>query len=535
MAWKGRALGWWLLIVFVGSGLAAANDLQVIIAAKRGDREALRALLNRHADANVREADGATALLWAAYRDDVETADLLIRAGANVNTANDLGVSPLTLACNNGSFALIDKLLKAGANASAAQATGETALMTCVRAGSLDGVKALLARGANVNAKENRRAQTPLMWAAAEKHPEMVRALIERGADVNSKSQPVTEPWQFATYGGTGQDVVTGGFTPLMFAAQQGDTDSAKLLLPAGAKINDVAADGMTPLLVAASSGKEAMSIFLLEQGANPNAVDSSGIAALHYTVLRGITVLMGAKRKNAEESYFFRPNMPELTTALLAHGADPNVRMKKAPLRMRLLFQPRVEVEGATPYLLAAASGDAGIMRELVAAGADTRLALKDNTTPLMAAAGVGSMERKVSKEEEARALEAVKVAFEHGGEASINATNTSENGQGAMHGAAYLGLDSVIQFLADRGARPDIKDRCGQTPLNIALGDPAELEYITERVYGGHKSTAELLLKLGGDVPVTTPAVTCNVLGSAGSKYRGKEEDFLAAGAGK
>src|SRR5262249_48218336 len=153
--------------------------------------------------------------------DDLETADLLILAGANANAANDYGVTPLSLACTNGSSSMVNRLLKARANPNAAAWAGETAFMKCARAGNLDAVKSLLAHGAEVNAKENREEQTALMWAAAEKHPEVVRALIDHGANVNAHSKS--------------------GFTPLMFAAQQGDIDSARILLAAGAKMNEPA------------------------------------------------------------------------------------------------------------------------------------------------------------------------------------------------------------------------------------------------------------------------------------------------------
>ena len=66
--------------------------------------------------------------------------------------------------------------------------------MTCARTGELGAVKALLARGANVNAKEPSHDQTALMWAAAQKHPQVVRALIERGADVRARSRIYTQP-----------------------------------------------------------------------------------------------------------------------------------------------------------------------------------------------------------------------------------------------------------------------------------------------------------------------------------------------------
>ena len=140
----------------------------------------VRTLLNQHADVNVRSDDGSTALLWAAHWNDLATADLLIRAGADANAANDFRITPLSLACTNGSAALVELLLKAGANPNTPIATGETPLMTCASSGNADAVRMLIARGADVNAKEPSQNQTALMWAAAERHPDVVRTL-DRG------------------------------------------------------------------------------------------------------------------------------------------------------------------------------------------------------------------------------------------------------------------------------------------------------------------------------------------------------------------
>ena len=81
--------GWWLVsLLSVASLAAAGSDLRLVEAVQKGDRQAVRSLLNAHADVNAAQPDGATALAWAVHRDDLETADLLIRGGARVNAAN---------------------------------------------------------------------------------------------------------------------------------------------------------------------------------------------------------------------------------------------------------------------------------------------------------------------------------------------------------------------------------------------------------------------------------------------------------------
>jgi len=82
----------------------------------KGDKAAVRALLQQKANVNAPQADGATALHWAVQANDLETADLLIRAGAKVSAANREGATPLMLASINGSAAMLERLIQAGAD-----------------------------------------------------------------------------------------------------------------------------------------------------------------------------------------------------------------------------------------------------------------------------------------------------------------------------------------------------------------------------------------------------------------------------------
>src|SRR5205814_5245918 len=140
----------------------------------------------------------------------------------------DNGATPLWLAAARASTRMTEKLLGAGANPNAALVSGESALMAAASRGSVDVVRALVTHGADVNAREMRGSQTALMWAIAEKRSEVARYLIEHGADVKTKSKV--------------------GLTPFLFAAQQGDLDSARLLAAAGVDISAPGPDGRSPL-----------------------------------------------------------------------------------------------------------------------------------------------------------------------------------------------------------------------------------------------------------------------------------------------
>jgi uncharacterized protein len=428
------------------------------------------------------QGDGATALHWAAHRDDLKTAELLIRGGANVDAANDYGVTALALACTNRSSAMVERLLAARANPSVAQENGVTPLMECARTGTVAAVKALLASGARVDARHARSGQTALMWAAAANQADIVKLLVESGADVRARG--------------------TGGFTPLMFAARSGDPDSARLLLDAGADVNEATPDQGSALVVASASGHEPLAMLLLDRGANPNAADRFGITALHNAVQRGLTAVTGVRY---DDSYRIQPqNMPALARALLARGANPDVRITANDTRGP--DGTAFTMKGATPFFLAAVAGDAALMRVLGANGANTRLTAEGDVTPLIAAARsacTGSCEFQganvgVNEAATDAALEAAKVAVELG--ADVNAA--TDEGQTALHMAAFSGADRLVQFLADHGARVDVQDRRGETPWSMAAGLSTVLRYRGQ--YGAHESTAALLRRLGAQ-PIT------------------------------
>ena len=557
-------------LLSVASLAAADTDLRLVQAVKNRERgrETVPTLLSQHVDVNAAQ-DGATALSWAAHWDDLETAELLVRAGANVNMANDYGVTALSLACTNGSAAMVDMLLKAGANPNAALWTGETVLMTCSRTGNVDAVKSLLARGAEVNAKEAKKGQTALMWAVQKKHSEVARLLIERGADIHARSKGDFVEARFLPAGraskADAQPTAT-GFTPLLFAAQQGDVASARILLAAGADVNESTQETGSALVVAAASGHEAFALFMLEQGANPNVADSYGVTPMHFAVQEGLGPGNGLQYNPSYRPA--PPSMPGLVKALLSRGANPNARITKDyPGNTFFYRAPRLSLVGATPFWVAAAAYDANIMRILLEVGADPLLATaappatpgkkveknddgeyttppdapgvekatksrdskdgKDNkdgkdskasadsksgsqprpapaatakwgVTPLMAAAGLGTgLDYVYSEETEKKALEAVELALKLGND--VNAV--SDSGRTAMHGAALMGANRIVQLLADKGAKVDVKDRNGFTPWALASGLRND---VSDNGALLHPETAALLLKMGADPKV-------------------------------
>ena len=436
-----------------------AADTRLVDAVRQKDLAAVRALLVRKVDVNAPTPDGATALHFAAHLDDVAAAELLVAAGANVKAANRLAVTPLSLACVNGSAAMIELLLKAKADPNTTSPEGETVLMTAARTGRLDAVKVLLAHGAAVNAKENWRGQTPLMWAAAEGHVEVVEALLAAGAEINARSN--------------------GGFTPMLFAVREGRAGVVRTLLKAGASVNEALQAparrpngpagpsrdvvGLSAMGLAVANAHFELAAMLLDAGADANA------AAQGWTALHTITWIRkpGAGSNDPAPPGSGKMDSLELVRKLVARGANVN-----APMTIRKsVGLTSLNTMGATPFLLAARTDDAELMRLLVKLGADPLLPNADSTTPLMVAAGVGTRSPGEDAGTKSESLEAVKLALELGGD--INAVDN--RGETAMHGAAYKHLPTVAQFLADKGARVETwnrKNRQGWTPLRIAVG---------------------------------------------------------------
>src|SRR5581483_1545452 len=233
-----------------------------IEAVQADDRASVARILATHPNVNSQQDDGATALAWAAMRSNTEIAQLLIRAGANPNLVNEQGVGPLYIAIQNGSTPIVRMLLAHGANPNLARPDGETPLMLATRLGQIEMMKMLLQRGAAVNAREKKFEQTTLMWAAG--HPAETRLLLDHGADIHAVSKtwritatiytPTTStigktgiPWNNdGTWSGD-----QGGQNALLFAVQQHDLESARMLLDAGVDVNIRAANGTTPLLAA--------------------------------------------------------------------------------------------------------------------------------------------------------------------------------------------------------------------------------------------------------------------------------------------
>jgi len=599
-----------------------AGKSDVADAAMRGDRPAVRALIQQKADVNAPQVDGATALHWAIYRDDDELVDLLIRNGANVKVANRDGATPLAMAALYGKASMIGKLLKAGADAKEVGPGGQTPLMLAARNGNPDAIKVLIEGGANVNARESIRGTTALMWAAEQKHPAAVKALLASGADFNAKSGPAGLPRNYlaprvntqvvkeaaerykraaaagrtyeeqlkwerengqyngpptigeqlaaraaqeaaaqqqgqpqqqqpqqqpqaaagrgrgrgrgARAGGAGREgaraggaagagedeqddnevVVAGlvgsgggGLTPLTFAAREGDLESAKLLLDAGANINQTTEYGWTPLLTATNNRHYVLGKYLMEHGADVNIANKGNWTPLY----------LATDNRNIEGGDYPvpKPDMDHLEyiELLLEHGADPNRPAKDNTLTRTIFTMQWFYEDGCTPFVRAAQSSDVELMQLLLDWGADPFLKTAFGDTALTAAGGIGWVEGVTYERSAKENLEAIKMLVYLG----LGVNDANRDGRTALMGAALKGRNDVVQFLVDHGARLDQRDG-GSRDTNTASSKLAghtwdALDYADGLVRVGVQSavarpeTAALIRKLMTERGMTVP----------------------------
>ncbi len=511
-------------------GLVLAQSATVTEAARRGDREAVRALLKAGADVNAAEGDGTTALHWAARSGDAALVHMLVSAGANVRATTRLGAyTPLMMAAQAGHSAAVAALLAGGADVEARTTTGTTPLMFAAQSGDTRTVTMLVEGGAKVDARESAMEQTPLMFAAANNRTDVVKLLLARGADKGATSK-VTDLNKLSMGGfgggrrGTGGaptdgnrpvDVAgvtrqyrynelvgsTGGITPLQVAARQGFLETVKALVEAGADVNQRnPGDQSTALVVATVNGHFDVGVYLLDHGANPNLATDNGLAPLYGT----LNVQWAPKANYPQPRAYLQQSVThiEFMKRLLAKGADPNGRLVRKIWYSGYNFDlAGIDEVGATPFWRAAYGGDLEAMELLLAAGADPlipttkpagrpptgdgdRFTVRDvsglppvpvggpGVTPLHAAAGAGYAEGFAANSHRyapSGLLATVKFLVERTG-ADVNAVD--HEGNTPLHNAAARGDVAMIEYLVSKGADVKRVNREGQTTADMANG---------------------------------------------------------------
>ena len=516
--------GWWVVVLAMfGMGAGGQEPMlepMLVQAVKAPNLEAVRALVEQASSLNVPDATGATALHWAVQRSDAEMVALLLDAGANARAANRHGVTPMELAAVNGHAGIIERLVKAGAEVDAVSPTGgQTPLMSAARTGVASAIKVLLAHGADVNARQRETGQTALMWAAAENNVEAIQVLLEADAELEAYSgrldapklkhrqvilRPTSKEKLIGLLSAYHSDVrmldTSGYFTPFHFAVRAGHFEATKALLAAGADVNRPTARGrrtaprprMSPLVLAVHNAHYELAAYLLDQGADVDA-DAGGWTALHQ-----VARMRGPFLAKANPEPTGRMDSLELARRLLARGANPNARMSAD---WRDGYRNRINWLGATPLFVAAKNIDLDLVRLVLADGADPSIKNVDDLTPLHVASGVSlwnpGEDFGTRRVDDPQALEVAKLLVSAGNDPNAVAAN----GETPLHGAAYTGRNSLVQYLADLGVSFEVENLIGWTPLRIADG----VHYNGFAKYQRHTAAfiRELMAARGRSVP--------------------------------
>ena len=499
-------------------------------AAYHGDAKLTAALLGKKANPNALTDTGVTPLSLACENGNPDVVRALLKAGANANQTLTNGETPLMMAARTGRVQILDVLLASGVDINAKEKLrGTTALMWAAANSNPEAVKFLISRGADINARS---ATTPpgrtpyLAPPGRERIQEFIDGTGLRGAIVEQDKADTTNPESKADAAKAREEAkkkfdeeVTaakaavarfpkpapyskrgkqqwGGLTPLLFAAREGNVETVKILLDAGADVNQTSEFGWTALLVATQNRYYKLGAYLLQHGADPNIQNGGGWNPLY----------IATDNRNIERGEYptRKPDMDHLEyiKLLLAAKANPNQRMHSSTETRTVFTNQWLFEEGATPFLRAAQSGDIVLMKLLLEHGADPKIPTDHKVTPLMVASGIGWVEGVTYEWSPEQTLEAVKMLLDLG--ADVNAQDELD-GRTALMGAAHKGRDDVVQLLVDHGAdlalhdigsRDSIHSLSGITWQAIDYADGLVRVGVQSAI--GHPETSKLLRKL-------------------------------------
>jgi len=476
----------------------------LFMACTNGNAAIIEALLKAGADVHFVKANGTTALMLAAASGNPEAVKILLDHGAGVNAKESVhGQTALMFAAALNRDAVIGVLLAHGADANIATSVHKMERVRFDQDGNVveerqgGGGRGGGGRGGAAAAPKSDDSLSP---EAAAEFSKMANEAQKSDLDTLSHALGFkTSEYALAKLRVRAGDVAAraprkvgadfmGGMTALLYAAREGHMEAVKALL-GDAKIrtdvNQVSGgDKFSPMVTAIANGHLTLAKYLLDHGADPNLVTVSGLTALYATI----------DVQWAPKAWFTQPTTDqekvtylELMKALLDHGANVNAQVgEKLWFRSFTNDYTWVDPAGATAFWRAAQSSDVAAMHLLIDYKADPKLAVKSGETPLMAAAGIG-WAANWSVNAPYPLVDAVKYCVELG-----NDVNAADNrGYAALHGAAYLGDNDMINFLVSKGAKVTAKSKGGDSPADMANGPT--------RFGQPHPESVALLEKLG------------------------------------
>ncbi len=256
---------------------------------------------------------GLTALLFAARQGEMESVKALLDAKADINAVDSDGNNALTLAILNTHYDLTQMLIDRGADPNAAAKNGRTALYSAVemhdvdwsprpahketdKTTSMDIIKSLIDHKANVNAqltapapiekhaqdmgdKSMGAGTTPFTRAARSADVELMHYLLNHGADPKLVGKDNQTALMVAS-GVAWNDHIKGTEAEAL--------EAVKLCVSLGLDVNAATDKGETALHGAAHRGSDLIAKYLIDNGANVKARNKRGFTALDLAMGKG-------------------------------------------------------------------------------------------------------------------------------------------------------------------------------------------------------------------------------------------------------
>ncbi len=462
------------------------GETRLMFAARNGNPQAVQVLLEAGAEVNARETiRGTTALMWAIEQKHPEAVKVLLAGGADHSAKSGGAGLPRNYMANRVNLRAVELAQDRRRRAAAAGITYDEQLAIDQKSGREVGGQrglgqALDANGNPVTAGRQggaaapaapTSAQTPAPAATppAAPAPTAEPGGRQPGAGRAGRGGNGGNAGAQGRAAGTAQgaqdpddddnEVVIaglvgsggGGLTPLVFAAREGDLESAKLLIEAGAPINEVTEYGWTPLLTAVNNRNYQLAKYLLDKGADPNIANKGGWTPLY----------LATDNRNIEGGDYPvpKPDMDhlEIIKALLEKGADPNKKVKDNTLTRTIFTMQWFFEDGATPFIRAAQSSDTELMKLLLQYKADPKAVTTLGDNALTVSGGIGWVEGVTYERSHKENFEAMKMLLDLG----LDPNHANNEGRTALMGAAMKGRPEVIQLLVDRGAKLDAHDK--------------------------------------------------------------------------
>jgi ankyrin repeat protein len=467
------------LLIGAGANVKAANREGITplsMASLYGNPAMIEALLKAGADAKQRGPNGETMVMFAARNGNPQAIKVLVGAGADVNAKENLrATTALMWAAEQRHPAAVKMLVELGADYGAHSGPAGLPRNYMAPHVNTDAVQSAARRHAAA-AAAGRTYEEQLEWEAAHgvKISLGFRGVLNAGGQRVEETPPAgTGQGQAAANAGAPpappapaappenpdeRDVIVaglvgsggGGLTALVFAAREGDLESARVLLEAGANVNQTTEYGWTPLLTATNNRHYKLASFLIDRGADPNIANKGTWTPLY----------LATDNANIEGGDYPvpKPDMDHLTfiRMLLDHGADPNCRAKENTLTRTIFTMQWFYENGATPFVRASQSSDLALMQLLLDYGADPFIATENGDTALTAAGGIGWVEGVTYEHSVADNLKAMRMLLDLG----LDPNQANREGRTPLMGAALKGRNDVIGLLVDRGARVETRD---------------------------------------------------------------------------